>query len=58
MKSDRKDKPYRIPIRFTDAEDEGGSVDDESAMDRVDPDIDNVDEVFPVDEDDASLDAV
>lgn len=57
MKSDRKDKPYRIPIRFTDAEDEGGSVDDASAMDRVDPDIDN-DEIFPIDEDDASLDAV
>lgn len=57
MKSDRKDKPYRIPIRFTDAEDEGGSVDDESEMDRVDPDIDN-DELFSVDEDDASLDAV
>lgn len=57
MKSDRKDKPYRIPIRFTDAEDEGGSVDDASAMDRVDPDIDN-DEVFSIDEDDASLDAV
>jgi len=60
MKSDRKDKPYRIPIRFTDAEDEGGSVDDESAMDRVDPDIDDIDEGFAVDdgEDDASLDAV
>ncbi|HEY0729038.1 MAG TPA: nucleotide exchange factor GrpE [Pyrinomonadaceae bacterium] len=57
MTSDRKDKPYRIPIRFTDAEDEGGSVDDESAMERVDPDIDN-DEVFSIDEDDASLDAV
>lgn len=57
MTSDRKDKPYRIPIRFTDAEDEGGSVDDESAMDRVDPDIDN-DEIFSIDEDDASLDAV
>lgn len=55
MKSDRKDKPYRIPIRFTDAEDEGGSVDDESAMDRVDPDND---EVFSIDEDDASLDDV
>jgi len=55
MDSDRKDKPYRIPIRFTDAEDEGGSVDDESAMDRVDPDND---EVFSIDEDDASLDAV
>ena len=55
MTSDRKDKPYRIPIRFTDAEDEGGSVDDESAMDRVDPDND---EVFEIDEDDASLDAV
>lgn len=57
MKSDRKDKPYRIPIRFTDAENEGGSVDDESEMDRVDPDIDN-DDVFTIDEDDASLDAV
>lgn len=57
MKSDRKDKPYRIPIRFTDAEDEGGSVGDESEMDRVDPDIDN-DDVFTIDEDDASLDAV
>lgn len=57
MTSDRKDKPYRIPIRFTDAEDEGGSVDDESEMDRVDPDSDN-DEVFSIDEDDASLDAV
>ena len=55
MKSDRKDKPYRIPIRFTDAEDEGGSVNDEPAMDRVDPDTDN-DEVFSIDEDDASLD--
>lgn len=61
MKSDRKDKPYRIPIKFTDAEDERGSVDDESAMDRVDPDIENIeniDEAFPVEEDDASLDAV
>lgn len=59
MKSDRKDKPYRIPIKFTDAEDESGSVDDESEMDRVDPDIDNVAEVLSVDdEDDASLDAV
>ncbi len=58
MKSDRKDKPYRIPIRFTDAENEGGSVDDESEMDRVDPDIDNLDEVFSIDEDDASLDAI
>lgn len=57
MTSDRKDKPYRIPIRFTDAEDEGGSVDDESEMDRVDPDSEN-DEVFSIDEDDASLDAV
>jgi len=57
MKSDRKDKPYRIPIRFTDADNEGGSVDDESEMDRVDPDIDN-DDVFTIDEDDASLDAV
>lgn len=55
MSSDRKDKPYRIPIRFTDAEDEGGSVDDESAMERVDPDND---EFFTIDEDDASLDAV
>ncbi|HKS10575.1 MAG TPA: nucleotide exchange factor GrpE [Pyrinomonadaceae bacterium] len=55
MNSDRKDKPYRIPIRFMDAEDEGGSVDDEQAMDRVDPDND---EVFEIDEDDASLDAV
>jgi molecular chaperone GrpE len=56
MKSDRKDKPYRIPIRFTDAESEGGSVDDESEMDRVDPDIDN--DVFSIDENDASLDDV
>lgn len=57
MTSDRKDKPYRIPIRFADAEKESGSVDDEPAMDRVDPDIEN-DEVFSIDEDDASLDAV
>jgi molecular chaperone GrpE len=56
MKSDRKDKPYRIPIRFTDAESESGSVDDEPEMDRVDPDFDN-DDVFSIDEDDASLDA-
>ena len=56
MKSDRKDKPYRIPIRFTDAESEGGSVDDESEMDRVDPDIDN--DVFSIEENDASLDDV
>jgi molecular chaperone GrpE len=56
MKSDRKDKPYRIPIRFTDAESGGGSVDDESEMDRVDPDIDN--EGFSIDEDDASFDNV
>jgi len=54
MNSDRKDKPYRIPIRFTDAEDERGSADDESAMDRVDPDND---EVFSIDADDASLDS-
>jgi molecular chaperone GrpE len=54
MKSDRKDKPYRIPIRFTDAEDERGSADDESAMDRVDPDND---EVFSIDADDPSFDA-
>lgn len=53
MNSDRKDKPYRIPIRFTDAEDEGGSEDDESAMDRVDPDNDDV---FSIDADDASFD--
>ena len=60
MKSDRKDKPYRIPIRFTDAEDEGGSVADEAEMDRVDPDIENDDEFFAIDADadDASLDAV
>jgi len=58
MKSDRKDKPYRIPIRFTDAESESGSVNDESAMDRVDPDIDSSDDVFTIDEEDASLDAV
>jgi molecular chaperone GrpE len=38
MKSDRKDKPYRIPIRFMDAETEGGSTDSESEMERVDPD--------------------
>jgi len=63
MKSDRKDKPYRIPIRFTDAED-SGSVVDESEMDRLDPDLDPDDdvegEVFSIsDEDaDASLDAV
>jgi molecular chaperone GrpE len=54
MSSDRKDKPYRIPIRFTDAENEGGSADDESAMDRVDPDND---EFFSIDADDASLDS-
>lgn len=54
MNSDRKDKPYRIPIRFTDAEDERGSADDESAMDRVDPDND---EVFSIDADDASFDS-
>jgi len=54
MTSDRKAKPYRIPIRFTDAEDEGGSVDDESEMDRVDPDND---EFFSIDADDPSLDS-
>jgi molecular chaperone GrpE len=58
MKSDRKDKPYRIPIRFTDDESESGSVANEPEMDRVDPDFDNSDEVFSIDEDDASLDAV
>ena len=61
MKSDRKDKPFRIPIRFMDAESEGGSVDSESEMDRVDadPDDENVGELLSVDnEDDASLDAV
>lgn len=58
MKPDRKDRPYRIPIRFTDAESESGSV-DEPEMDRVDPDNDN-DDVFSIDADagDASLDAV
>ena len=54
MKSDRKDKPYRIPIRFTDAESESGSVADEPEMDRVDPDNDQ--DIFSIDEDDASLD--
>lgn len=59
MKSDRKDKPYRIPIRFMDAESESGSVDDESEMERPDPDIDHIDEFLSVDdEDDASVDAV
>ena len=60
MNSDRKDKPYRIPIRFTDAENEGGSVADEAEMDRVDPDIENDDEFFAIDADadDASLEAI
>ena len=38
MKSDRKEKQHRIPIRFVDAEGESGSSGSESNMDRVDPD--------------------
>lgn len=57
MKSDRKDKQYRIPIKFTDAETDGGSVDGEPEMEYLDPE--NESEVLSVeDEDDASLDAV
>jgi molecular chaperone GrpE len=40
MKSDRKEKHYRIPIRFVDAESESGSPDGESEMDRLDPEND------------------
>jgi molecular chaperone GrpE len=38
MTSDRKDKHYRIPIRFVDAESESGSPDSESEMERLDRD--------------------
>ena len=38
MSSDRKDKPYRIPIRFVDDESESDTPDSESEMERVDPD--------------------
>ena len=51
MTSDRKDKHYRIPIRFVDDESENGSPDSESVMDRVDSDKD--DEVYSLDVDDA-----
>jgi molecular chaperone GrpE len=50
MTSDRKDKHYRIPIRFVDDESESGSPDSESVMDRVDSD--NDDEVYSLEVDD------
>jgi molecular chaperone GrpE len=50
MTSDRKDKQYRIPIRFVDAESESGSPDSESEMERLDPD--NEDRVFSREVDD------
>ena len=50
MTSDRKDKQYRIPIRFVDAENDSGSPDSEPVMDRVDSD--NDDEVYSLDIDD------
>jgi molecular chaperone GrpE len=37
MTADRKEKHYRIPIRFVDAESESGSPDSESEMERLDP---------------------
>ncbi len=49
MTSDRKDKQFRIPIRFVDAESESGSPDSESEMERLDPD-NEAEDVF--DEDD------
>jgi molecular chaperone GrpE len=42
MNSDRKDKRYRIPIKFSDADDEPESPSSRPAeMDRLDPDNDN-----------------
>ena len=40
MTSDRKDKHFRIPIRFVDAENESVTPDSESEMERIDPDND------------------
>jgi molecular chaperone GrpE len=56
----RKDKSFRIPIRFTDAQSDSGSADNESEMDRSDPsDDENIGEVLSDDNgDDVSLDAV
>jgi molecular chaperone GrpE len=51
MTSDRKDKPYRIPIRFADAENESGAADSQSEMDRTDPDNDNIISAADVDDD-------
>ena len=50
MTSDRKDKHYRIPIRFVDDEGESDSPDSELVMERVDSD--NDDEVYSLDIDD------
>ena len=50
MTSDRKDKHYRIPIRFVDDETESVAPDSESEMERVDPD--NESEIFAGVEDD------
>jgi molecular chaperone GrpE len=44
MTSDRKDKQYRVPIRFVDDETEDVAPDSEPEMERVDPD--NEDEFF------------
>lgn len=56
MTSDRKDKHFRIPIRFVDAENESGTPDSESEMERIDPD--NDDEVYSleIEDDDAGDD--
>jgi molecular chaperone GrpE len=56
MTSDRKEKQYRIPIRFVDAESESGAPDSESEMERVDSD--NEDEVYSleIEDDDAAVD--
>lgn len=55
MTSDRKDKQYRVPIRFVDDESESAAPDSESEMDRVDPY--NEDEVLSAEvEDDYAVD--
>ena len=55
MTSDRKDKQYRVPIRFVDDESESVAPDSESEMDRVDPY--NEDEVLSAEvEDDYAVD--
>ena len=55
MTSDRKDKQYRVPIRFVDDESESAAPDSESEMDRVD--AYNEDEVLSAEvEDDYAVD--